>query len=193
MNPGLFLQRLLGRPTCVAHPQARLHRTARIINIGRRDELIRIGAHSVVRGELLVFAHGGAIEIGDWCYVGEGTRIWSGVSIRVGHRVMIAHNVNVFDNRTHPLQPEARHAHFRAIATTGHPLELDLGDRPVVIEDDAWIGAGAMVLRGVTVGRGAVVAAGAVLTCDLEPLCIAAGNPARVVRRLDGAAPRPEG
>jgi hypothetical protein len=52
MNPGLFLQRLLGRPTCVAHPQARLHRTARIINIGRRDELIRIGAHSVVRGEL---------------------------------------------------------------------------------------------------------------------------------------------
>jgi acetyltransferase-like isoleucine patch superfamily enzyme len=193
MNAALLLRRLLGRPTCSAHASAQLHRSARIINIGGHDDLIRIGAHSVIRGELLVFAHGGAIEIGDWCYIGEGTRIWSGSRVRVGRRVMIAHNVNIFDNLTHPLLPEQRHAHFRAITTAGHPRDIDLGDRPVVIEDDAWIGAGAMVLRGVTVGYGAVVAAGAVLTHDLEPLCIAAGNPARVVRRLEASPPSAHG
>jgi acetyltransferase-like isoleucine patch superfamily enzyme len=184
MNAELMLRRLLGRPTCVAPRSARFYRSARIVNIGGQSDLIRIGAHSVVRGELVVFAHGGTIEIGDWCYVGEGTRIWSGGRVRVGHRVMIAHNVNIFDNLTHPLLPEERHAHFRAITTSGHPREIDLGDQPVVIDDDAWIGAGAMVLRGVSIGRGAVLAAGSILTRDLPPLCVAAGNPARVVRRL---------
>lgn len=189
MNPKLTLQRLLGRPTCVQASSSRIHNSARIINMGGPDDRIRIGQKSVIRGELLVFAHGGRIQIGDWCYVGEGTRIWSGAGIVFGNRVMVAHNVNIFDNLTHPLDPDARHAHFRAIFEHGHPRELDLGDQPVTISDDAWIGAGATVLRGITVGRGAVLAAGAVLTQDLAPMCVAAGNPARVVRRLqDGTS-----
>jgi maltose O-acetyltransferase len=55
----------------------------------------------------------------------------------------------------------------------------DLG---VVIEDDVWIGARAMILRGVRIGRGAVVAAGAVVTKSVPPYGIVAGNPARIVR-----------
>jgi acetyltransferase-like isoleucine patch superfamily enzyme len=185
MNLDLLLKRLLRKPTCRRAATSRIHRSARIVNLQASDNHIRIGAHTVLRGELLVFAHGGLIEIGDWCYIGEGTRIWSGAKISIGHRVMIAHNVNVFDNRTHPLQAGARHAHFRSICETGHPRDVDLGDLPVTVEDDAWIGAGAMVLRGVKVGRGAIVAAGAVLTQDLAPGCIAAGNPARVIGSLD--------
>ncbi|WP_275511667.1 acyltransferase [Bradyrhizobium yuanmingense] len=70
------------------------------------------------------------------------------------------------------------------IAQTGHPRELNLGEKPVRIEDDAWVGAGSFILRGVTIGRGAIVGAGAVVTSDVPAYCIAAGNPATIVREL---------
>jgi acetyltransferase-like isoleucine patch superfamily enzyme len=57
---------------------------------------------------------------------------------------------------------------------------FDLG---VTIEDDVWIGTRAVILHGVTIGRGAVVGAGSVVTRSVPPYCIAAGNPARVLRR----------
>lgn len=56
-------------------------------------------------------------------------------------------------------------------------------DQDVVFEGDNWIGANAVILKGVTIGRGAVVGAGSVVTKDVPPYTIAAGNPARVIRR----------
>lgn len=184
INFHYLLRRLTGKPTCDKHASARLGPVARIINIGKDSALIRIGAGSIVDGDLLTFAHGGRITVGEWCYIGEGSRLWSAAHIDIGDRVMISHNVNIFDNLTHPVDPASRHRHFRAIATTGHPRQLDLGERPVRIEDDAWIAAGAMVLRGVTVGKAAIVGAGAVVTHDVPPFAIVAGNPARVIRYL---------
>jgi acetyltransferase-like isoleucine patch superfamily enzyme len=90
----------------------------------------------------------------------------------------------VFDNLTHPLRAAERHQQVQAIFTRGHPRELALDESPVRICDDAWIGAGAMVLRGVTVGQGAIVAAGAVVTKDVAAFSIVAGNPAVLVREL---------
>jgi acetyltransferase-like isoleucine patch superfamily enzyme len=55
----------------------------------------------------------------------------------------------------------------------------------IVIEADAWIGAGAVILPGVKVGRGAVVGAGSIVTSDVPPLTIVAGQPARQVRALE--------
>lgn len=57
---------------------------------------------------------------------------------------------------------------------------LSKGD--IVLEDDVWIGCGAIVLSGVTIGQGAVVAGGAVVTKDVEPYAIVAGNPAKVIK-----------
>lgn len=142
----------------------------------------------MIDGDLLVFAHGGHIRIGDWCFVGEGSRIWSGARIDIGHRVLIAHNVSIFDNLTHPMEPTARHAHFRHIVEKGHPAEIDLGDRPVRIEDDVWVGAGCTILRGVTIGRGAILGAASVVVHDIPPMALVAGNPARVIRTLDSAS-----
>jgi acetyltransferase-like isoleucine patch superfamily enzyme len=175
MNLDYLIQRVLLRATCQLAPGARLSRTARIRNIAGDSKRIVIGRDSIILGE---------IQLGDWCYVGEQSRIWSAGSIVIGNRVLIAHAVNIFDNLTHPIRATERHAQFKEIAKAGHPREISLGERPVRIEDDAWIGAGAFVLRGVTIGTGAIVAAGAVVTKDIAPYCLAAGNPATVVREL---------
>lgn len=180
-----LVARLRGRPTAVVGRGTQLLGTARIYNLGRNSNEIAIGAGSIVRGELLRFAHGGRIVIGRHCYIGEGTRIWSGRSITIGDHVLIAHNVSIFDNLTHPIDWRARRVHFAAIASSGHPSDVDLDDRPVVIGEDAWIGAHALVLRGVTIGPRAVVAAGSVVTRDVPADTIVAGNPATAIRSLE--------
>jgi acetyltransferase-like isoleucine patch superfamily enzyme len=166
-------------------PTAVLYREAGLDNLGTRPDAIRIGAHTHVRGRLLIFAHGGNIEIGEWCYVGEATRIWSAASIRVGSRVLISHGCEIHDCNAHSTSASARHRHFREMCETGHPTALpDVSANPIVIEDDAWVGFGATILKGVRVGAKSIVAARAVVTEDVPPGTIVAGFPARVVREL---------
>jgi acetyltransferase-like isoleucine patch superfamily enzyme len=184
INLHFLIQRLIGRATCRLQKDAFLSHTARIRNALGDSNQIVIGGHSHIRGELMIFGHGGRISIGEWCYVGVGTRIWSAASIEIGNRVLISHSVNIFDNLTHPLKATERHAQARQIFTSGHPREISLDEKPIKIGDDAWIGACAMVLRGVSVGEGGVVAAGAVVTKDVPPYSVVAGNPAVVVREL---------
>lgn len=184
MNVDYLIQRLIGRATCRLDKGAVLLPSARIRNIYGDSNRIHVGSNSRIRGELMTFAHGGQIQIGSWCYVGEGTRIWSAASIIIGDRVLISHSANVFDSLTHPLSAKARHEQTRQIFETGHPRELSLDENPVRICNDAWIGANAMVMRGVTIGEGGVVAAGAVVTKDVPPFSIVAGNPAVLVKEL---------
>jgi acetyltransferase-like isoleucine patch superfamily enzyme len=183
-NLHFLIQRLIGRATCRLEQGAFLSHTARIRNALGDSNQIVIGANSHVRGELMIFGHGGRISIGEWCYVGVGTRIWSGASIEIGDRVLISHSVNIFDNLTHPIRASERHEQARQIFTKGHPRDIFLDDKPIKIGDDAWIGACAIIMRGVTVGRGGIVAAGAVVTRDVPANSIVAGNPAVVVREL---------
>lgn len=157
---------------------------ARILNASGSSERISIGTRSLIEGELFVFAHGGHISIGESCFVGPGARVWSAGSIDIGNRVLISHNVNIFDSLTHPLSPRMRHAQFQAIASTGHPKSIELAEEPVNIGDDAWIGAGATILKGVSIGACAIVGACAVVTHDVPAATIVAGNPAKSVRTL---------
>lgn len=184
INFDLILQRLAGRATCELHTGATLHPKARIRNARGDSSKIVIGSYSRVLGDLSTFGHGGEIRIGQWCFIGEASRIWSAASIELGNRVLISHAVNIFDSLTHPLRAAARHDQVRKIFEDGHPTTLSLDESPVRIGDDAWIGAGAMVLRGVTVGQGGIVAAGAVVTRDVPPYTIVAGNPAGIIREL---------
>ncbi len=57
--------------------------------------------------------------------------------------------------------------------------------KPIVIEDEAWVGAGSIVLQGVTIGRGAIVATGAVVTKDVPSMTIAGGVPAKFLRNIE--------
>ena len=104
--------------------------------------------------------------------------------VRIGNRVLISHNVNIIDSQTNPIGPRARHQHFLDIFGGRQPAEADVGVAPIEIEDDAWIAAGATVMRGVRIGRGAIVAAAAVVTRDVPAWCIVGGNPATLIRNL---------
>jgi acetyltransferase-like isoleucine patch superfamily enzyme len=166
-------------------PAAVLHEEAVISNLAGEAPKVRIGANTHVRGALLVFAHGGEIAIGEWCYVGDGTRIWSAASVHIGDRVLISHGCEIHDCNAHPVGASARHRHFRDICTTGHPTDLpDVAALPVRIEPDVWIGFGSTILKGVTIGAKSIVAAKSLVTKDVPPGVVVAGSPAQLVREL---------
>lgn len=109
--------------------------------------------------------------------VGDGTRL-NGVSIhatrliRIGRNCLIAANVSLLDSDGHGV----------SVADRGKANPVS---EPVLIDDDVWIGANAIVLKGVHIGRGAIVAAGSVVTRDVAPMTLVGGNPARVIKALD--------
>lgn len=144
--------------------------------------MIQIGRQSHICGQLLVFGHGGKISIGDNCFIGEGSRIWSADSITVGDRVLISHGVNIHDCNSHSLSAAARYVHFNQIFSSGHPPVLDdVPSAPIVVEDDVWIGFNCTILKGVTIGRGAVIGAGSFVTKSIEAYAIVVGSPARQI------------
>ena len=156
---------------------------AEIKNFRKRRECITIGKQTVVYGELMLFKHGGNISIGDYCYIGPGTRIWSAKKISIGNRVLVSHNVNIHDNVSHPLGSKERHEDFMQIFYGGGLQEnVDLREAEVVIGDDVWIGFNAVILKGVTIGNGAIIGAGAFITNDVPANAVVVGNPQRIMR-----------
>lgn len=152
------------------HKKASFRPGARIYNIRGQRGAIKVDAHSTIAGELLTFRHGGLIDIGEWCYVGEGTRIWSAEHIRIGNRVLIAHNVNVHDTNSHPLNADERHRHFVDIVRHGHPATINtIKSAAIRIGDDAWIGFNAIILKGVVIGEGSIISAGSIVNKDVPP------------------------
>lgn len=95
-------------------------------------------------------------------------------NITIGNRVSIAPRVTLVTS-SHP-----NHSRIRGFAP--------VSQGPIVIEDDAWLGAGSIILPGVRVGRGAVVGANSVVVEDVPPLHVVAGQPARTIRQLTPAA-----
>lgn len=157
-----------GNSICRLSEGAILGPEATIDNIRGQAESVALGRHTYCRGRLLTYGHGGRITVGDWCYIGVRTEIWSMESIEIGNRVLIAHDVNIHDGTAHSLDPVERHAHFRQIIDKGHPKTAGevpgVYSSPVVIEDDVWISFGVTILRGVRIGAGSVIAAGSLVT-----------------------------
>lgn len=150
--------------------------------------LIQIGENTVILGELFLFTHGGKIEIGKDCYIGEKTRIRSGNSIKIGNEVMISDDVNIYDTDAHSLNYVLRHKEFVEVVIFNNLIkdakDVDIKSAPVVIEDHVWIGFNVAILKGVTIGKGAIIGAGSVVTKDVEPFTVVAGNPAKIIKRL---------
>ncbi|MCC7176531.1 MAG: acyltransferase [Bryobacterales bacterium] len=117
------------------------------------------------------------IRIGNSSLIGEYNVIRGQGGVAIGDRVytspmvqMLAVN-HIFDDPARPM------------------VDQGITAQGIRVEDDVWIGSGAILTDGVTVGRGSVVAAGSVVTKDVPPHCVAAGVPARVIREIDGSSP----
>jgi len=143
---------------------------------------IKIGKMTWIQGHLLLFKHGGEILIGDYCYVGKDTRIWSAKNIKIGNRVLISHNVNIVDNITHPINAEERHLDFIHLITKGFSENAKLNEKEIIIEDDVWIGFNSTIMKGVTIGKGAIIGACTLITKDIPPYAVVVGNPARIIK-----------
>jgi len=176
----VYLNRHLRR-LCSAHDSVRFLRSADINNGPGDPTAVEIGEHSVVGGRLLVFPDGGRIRVGRQCFIGPETRIWSGDTVEIGDRVLISHGANIHDSIAHSLFAHERHRHFIEILQRGNGALGQVRKAPVIIEDDAWIGFNATVMKGVRIGRGAIVAAGAVVTKNVPAFTIVAGPNAQAI------------
>jgi len=118
--------------------------------------------------------------------IGEGTVINPGVIIEdcyrslvtIGERVSIAAGVMLIADAA---------PNNSRLAEVPYVRDRLIVEKPIMVEDDAWVGAAAIVLPGVTIGRGAIVGAGAVVTRNVPPATIVAGVPAKEIRKIGDA------
>ncbi|GGF79122.1 nodulation protein L [Azorhizobium oxalatiphilum] len=111
------------------------------------------------------------IHVGARVFINQNCTFYSLADIRIGDDVMIGPNVSLLTSG-HPVAPSQRRARLEG--------------RPITLENGVWIAAGAIIIGGVTVGENAVVAAGSVVTHDVPANTLVAGNPARIVRSIEG-------
>lgn len=155
----------------------RLRGRAHVSNFGGQmvfGDRVRLDGRTV-RQDYAVGAHG-TVEIGEGTFINYGADISALRLVRIGKRCAIGQYAIVIDSNYH--------------STEDHLLPDQ--PRPVIIEDDVWLGARVTVLPGAHIGHGSVIAAHAVVTGHIPPRSLAGGVPARVIRSLDAPSTEPE-
>lgn len=178
----------------------------RSIKLRRFRRFASCGANlTVSAGSNCICEPGGKIAIGDNCdicgilsckskgrlSVGRYTTIRGNSvvgcvnSITIGNYVIISNNVHIYDNNNHPTSPRKR----VELCLSGFYSEswnwCHSDYKPIVIEDNVWIGERSTILKGVTIGEGSIVGCDSVVTKDVPSFCVVAGNPAQIVKRLN--------
>lgn len=175
---------------------ARHVRAGRDLNLEEGCQIMGLSKRGIVFGDRCTVGRGAMISptgifggepgeglrVGDHSNIGHYAVIGCSGFIDIGARVLMGPHVCLIAEDHESGDPDV-------------PIKAQgVTRQSIVIEDDVWLGAGAVVVAGVTVGRGSVVAAGAVVTRDVPPQSVMAGVPARLVRsRADGLGASPEG
>lgn len=156
---------------------------------------------SVAEGCNLIVPHGAKLTLGDEVYIGRYVELGPAGDVSIGDRtsiqdrsiivgnvrlgnycvlslnVLIASGHHYYDLWPHlTIREQDQQALLDPTRATTH-------NRPVVIEDDCWLGVNSVILRGVKIAKGCIVGSNSVVTRDLAPYSVAAGVPARVIRR----------
>jgi maltose O-acetyltransferase len=134
-----------------------------------RELLSGLGADSWIRPPFFC-DYGYNLTLGDNVFMNFNCVVLDVVPVTIGSRVQMASAVQLLA-ADHPLDPVER--------SSGRE-----SGRPITIEDDVWLGGGAIVCPGVTIGRATVIGAGSVVTKDIPPGVVAVGNPCRVMREI---------
>ena len=135
-----------------------------------RPWTVKIGSHVQIEADVWfkVVSDNARIEIGDHVFIGRGAELGIKEGVAIGNHCLISPGVFMTD-------------HDHDISLGKYMDQQDCKSKPIVIHEDVWIGAKAIILPGVTIGRGAVVGAGAVVTKSIPERAIAAGVPAKVI------------
>ena len=130
-------------------------------------------------------------EIGENCYIEPPFHAnWGGKHIHFGKNVYANFNLTMVDDTHIYVGDYTMFAPNVVVATAGHPIDPELRERalqynaPVHIGRNCWIGAGALIMPGVTIGDNTVIGAGSVVTHDIPAGVVAVGNPCRVMREI---------
>jgi acetyltransferase-like isoleucine patch superfamily enzyme len=150
-----------------------------------RPDALVIGAHCTMDGVHFDLGADARVSIGDYCYFTNAVLL-SELEVRVGNYVLIGWNTTITDTDFHPIAPAERIADAIACSPLGKGRPRPpVARKPVIIDDDVWIGPNATILKGVRIGAGAIVEPGALVTRDVPAGARVLGNPAQVV----GSAP----
>jgi acetyltransferase-like isoleucine patch superfamily enzyme len=117
--------------------------------------------------------YGYNVKVGSGAFINHNCTIIDTCTVTIGARTLFGPNVSLYSG-THPLDPLARNG------TKGPEL-----GKEIHIGEDVWIGGNAIILPGVRLGRGCVVGAGSVVTKDVPDFCVVAGNPARLLKKIE--------
>ena len=199
MSIGAFVQRVRSQFTAfrAAHRKAEVERKFRRrcvavgvdLNIERVPYItgrgrIVVGDHVELSGSLSIgfsniVRRDPELRIGNHTFIGHGCSLHAADSIVIGEHCLIAAGVRLQDFDGHPMDAELRRA--------GKPTPPE-GIRPIRIGNLVWIGNNALILKGVTIGERAVVSAMSLVAHDVPADALVGGNPARLVKLLNGRA-----
>jgi acetyltransferase-like isoleucine patch superfamily enzyme len=167
---GLLLWPRLGRSTwLLAERRVHVRRRYGHVELGRFTRLGE-GCRIAVVGAA---SQDAVLRIGEFTSIGPRTIINVSDRVDIGRRCLVAWDCDIMDTDFHTIQP-----------LEDEPSQP--GAKPVTIEDDVWIGARAIVLKGVHIGSNSVVGAGSVVSGYVPANSLVAGNPARVIRTING-------
>ena len=131
-------------------------------------------------------------EMGEGCYIEPPFHAnWGGHHIHLGNYVYANFNLTMVDDTHIYVGDCTMFAPNVVVATAGHPILPELREQgyqynaPVHIGRNCWIGAGALIMPGVTIGDNSVIGAGSVVTKDIPANVVAVGNPCRVLREIN--------
>lgn len=125
---------------------------------------------NVYLNNYVILQGSGLLEIDEHSFIGSFSIIGVNESVKIGKNVMIAQGVSIRDT-DHSFDLVDTPMIFQGIVTS-----------PVIIDDDVWIGYGAVITKGLTIGRGSIIAANAVVTKNVPPYAIVGGVPAKIIR-----------
>lgn len=144
---------------------------------------IIIGSKSRIDGYVVTEIATSQITIGDNTLLGPRSIVDCVSRIEIGNNVLISYDCVIADSDNHSLSASKRHNDLELWRQGKHDWS-DVKTAPIIIKNNAWIGARSIILKGVTIGEGAIVGMGSVVTKDVAPYTVVAGNPAKVVKTL---------
>jgi acetyltransferase-like isoleucine patch superfamily enzyme len=145
---------------------------------------LTVGEHSTMDGVHFALGESGKVTIGEYCYFTNAILLCE-ERLQIGSYVVIGWNTTIADSDFHPISPAARVRDAMACSPLGKRRRRPpILTKPVIIEDDVWIGPSVTILKGVRIGAGSFIEPGALVTHSVPPRSRVLGNPAQVVGKV---------